>query len=347
MKKYITFLFTIFCFCIFNDAYSNLSADSVGTTVLNGDKYIIHEVTAGETLFALSRKYGVSVQEIKDANTESLTSLSVGQRVNIPFATEIIDPNVIYHVVKPSETLYSVSRQYDVTVEDLVLWNNLQDNSISIGQKLKVSTKSKNSDIGTHTQEKDVKGKTHTVTQSQTLYGISRMYDVTTEQLRSWNSLNSDDLYIGQVLVITDNIDNSSMLPAVNEETKVKAKNEIPKNSGKIENPSSTASVSSVAVDEEMNDGQPSEKITQKGFAEVIENTNETKKYLALHRTAPQGTIMQVRNEMNNQSVFVRIVGSIPPTGDNSKVILKISKKAYDRLGAVDARFPVELSYMP
>ena len=56
---------------------------------------------------------------------------------------------------------------------------------------------------------------------------------------------------------------------------------------------------------------------------------------------------MQVKNEMNNQTVFVRVVGTIPNTGDNAKVILKISKKAYDRLGAVDSRFPVELSYIP
>jgi hypothetical protein len=50
---------------------------------------------------------------------------------------------------------------------------------------------------------------------------------------------------------------------------------------------------------------------------------------------------------MNDQTVFVRVVGPIPPTGDNGKLLLKISKKAYDRLGAVDSRFPVEVSYIP
>jgi hypothetical protein len=89
------------------------------------------------------------------------------------------------------------------------------------------------------------------------------------------------------------------------------------------------------------------EKIIQKGMAELVKDPTDTKKYLALHREAPIGTIMQVRNEMNNQTVFVRIVGTIPPTGDNAKVILQISKKAFDRLGAVDSRFPVELSYLP
>ena len=59
------------------------------------------------------------------------------------------------------------------------------------------------------------------------------------------------------------------------------------------------------------------------------------------------GTIMQIRNEMNEQIVFVRVVGAVPNTGDNDKVVVKISKKAFDRLGAVDKRFPVELSYIP
>ena len=82
-------------------------------------------------------------------------------------------------------------------------------------------------------------------------------------------------------------------------------------------------------------------------MCDIIEDVPDTKKYLAFHNDAPVGTIMQVRNEMNNQSVFVRVINTIPPTGDNSKVILKISKKAYDRLGAVDSRFPVEISYIP
>jgi hypothetical protein len=99
-------------------------------------------------------------------------------------------------------------------------------------------------------------------------------------------------------------------------------------------------------LDEEVIE-RPTEKVIEKGMAEVIESTSDTKKYLALHRQAPTGTIMQVKNEMNGQSVFVRIVGSIQDTGDNSKVLLMISKKAYDRLGAIDRRFPVQISYIP
>jgi len=66
-----------------------------------------------------------------------------------------------------------------------------------------------------------------------------------------------------------------------------------------------------------------------------------------MHRTAPIGTIMQVKNEMNNLTVFVRVIGKLPDTGENTNVTIRISKTAYDRLGAIDKRFPVEISYIP
>ncbi|MCZ6899056.1 MAG: muramidase-2 precursor, partial [Bacteroidetes bacterium] len=73
---------------------------------------------------------------------------------------------------------------------------------------------------------------------------------------------------------------------------------------------------------------------------------SETRKYLALHRTAPVGTIIQIKNEMNDMRVFVRVVGKFPDTGNNEKLLIKISKAAYQRLGVIDSRFPVVLSYV-
>ncbi|NJN25641.1 MAG: LysM peptidoglycan-binding domain-containing protein [Cyclobacteriaceae bacterium] len=353
MKNYhYLFFLVILIFVRSNVAFSGtLALDSVGLVNKNGGKYIVHEVIAGETLFALSRKYGVDTQAIKDANSDDVSNLAIGQRVLVPFR-KIDEQKWEIHKVKPSETLFSISRQYDVKVDDLIKWNNLTDNSISIGQMLKVSFKS-GSDIDIERNIDNEKRRTHLVEKSQTLYAISRMYQVTPAQLRSWNKLSSDELNIGQVLVVSEEADevdkssNSSMLP-INKQEKQPA-DKIP-SAGATTPAQTLVSAETVKTTEpktiEESD-MPAEKVVQKGFAEVIDNSNETKKYLALHRDAQIGTIMQVRNEMNNQSVFVRIVGTIPATGDNAKVILKISKKAYDRLGAVDSRFPVEVSYIP
>src|SRR5690606_12986606 len=86
-------------------------------------------------------------------------------------------------------------------------------------------------------------------------------------------------------------------------------------------------------------------EVLQSGLAELIEGTSGNRKYLALHRTAPIGTIMKVRNEMNNREVFVRVMGKLPDTAVNEKLVIKISKSAYDRLGAIDPRFRVEVTY--
>lgn len=77
------------------------------------------------------------------------------------------------------------------------------------------------------------------------------------------------------------------------------------------------------------------------GLAELIEGTDGNRKYLALHRTAKVGTILKVRNELNNREVFVRVRGELPNIGANTNVIIKISKSAYDRLGAIDPKFRV------
>ncbi len=360
MKKIVAFLFIIFCIHEFGFAYSIYSTDSVGITVKEGKSFILHEVEAGETLYALSRRYGAEVQHIKNANAESLNSLNVGQKVLIPIHEKREDKDGKLHVVMSSETLFSISRKYNVKVEDLRNWNSLSDDAISIGQQLLIKTEGSGTfQEAQNKQETGAGQKMHTVEQSQTLYSVSKMYNVSTIQLKEWNNLESDALSIGQVLVVSNAMlpvepeltQNSSMLPTTEsaiEIKDVKAETQAATNSDEIV----TIGISASGIDtssetkEEIIE-KPKEKIVQKGMAEVIENTSETKKYLALHRKAPVGTIMQVRNEMNNQSVFVRVVGPISPTGDNSKVILKISMKAYDRLGAVDNRFPVEISYLP
>lgn len=342
-------------------AISLNSYDSLGVSTKDGKNYIIHEVEAGETLFALSRRYNVEVQSIKEANDDSINSLSIGQKVLIPYKKNQNVSGQIVHTVQSSETLFSISRLYNTKVDDLKNWNNLTENSISIGQKLIIKGIA-NNPIESNTQSTSnfsTNQKLHTVEESQTLYSISRMYGVSTDQIKKWNNLSSNSLNIGQELIVSSEAVNitersgshSSMLPE-NPTTPIKNDHEIkivesqPVAETTIASTTSTESFYRDDLDKDSIE-KPAEKIVEKGLAEVIEPVSETKKYLALHREAPIGTIMQVKNEMNGQSVFVRIVGPIQPTGDNSKVILKISKKAYDRLGAIDKRFPVEISYIP
>ena len=87
------------------------------------------------------------------------------------------------------------------------------------------------------------------------------------------------------------------------------------------------------------------ETVKESGLAAMIEGSTTSKKYLALHRTAPVGTVIGVRNEMNDQMVFVRVLGKLPDVGDNDRIIMRISKAAYDNISAIDQKFRVELTY--
>ncbi len=71
----------------------------------------------------------------------------------------------------------------------------------------------------------------------------------------------------------------------------------------------------------------------------------QTNKYLALHRTLPIGTQLEVRNLMNNFKVYVKVVGKLPDTGVNENIVVRLSGSAYETLGVVDPRIRVEISY--
>ena len=125
-----------------------------------------HTVEAGQTFYSLSRYYGVRVEDLLEAN--ALTpddKLSVGQKLTIPnvpvgyptsqpaspkpvvAAVPTVEPAPVaakpsgptYHTVAKGETLYRVSKQYAVTIEQLMEWNKLPSSGVKEGQKLRVS----------------------------------------------------------------------------------------------------------------------------------------------------------------------------------------------------------------
>lgn len=117
-------------------------------TSSNSSSSQYHTVKSGETLYAVSRKYGVSVNDIKAWNKLSGNNLEVGQRLVVKKPSgstttttshATTNSSAKYHTVKKGETLYAVSRQHGVSVNDIKKWNNLSSNSLEVGQRLKLS----------------------------------------------------------------------------------------------------------------------------------------------------------------------------------------------------------------
>ncbi len=328
--------------------------DSVGLERRGDQLFVLHQIEAKETLYALSRRYGVPIQEILTHNPGSKSGLEVNDTLRIPY----VKKNVVgkaggVHVVKPSETLFYISRLYNVSVDDLKKWNDLSSSSLNVGQEIRISA--------LNTNDLRPKDKIHIVEPQETLFAISRKYNISIDQIKEWNELSGSGISRGQRLKV------GVIEPGENSSSPVVTESEVD-----VENDSDLQGKEVEEVEEVKVEEEPEEKtrepevvntadrnkprtvgtgdykrLVEDGLASLIDGSTESKKYLALHRTAKVGTIMQIRNEMNNRVVFVRVLGKLPETGDNKNVLIRLSKAAYDRLGAINKNFRVEISYIP
>ena len=96
-------------------------------TVSNENKYI---VKSGDTLYAIARKYGVSVDELKSYNNLKSNTLSIGQVIMIP------SKESNKYIVKSGDTLYKIAKENNISVDELMSLNNLNNSNLGVGQVL-------------------------------------------------------------------------------------------------------------------------------------------------------------------------------------------------------------------
>ncbi len=143
-------------------------------------------VKRGDSLWSIAKKYNVKVEELKRANNLTTDLLSIGQRLIIPNTNNEIN----YYIVKRGDTLYSIARQNNTTVNELKRLNNLTNDILSIGQSLILPS------------AKSTAGNTYTVVYGDNLWKISRKFNTTIDEIKRLNNLTSNLLSLGQVLQI-------------------------------------------------------------------------------------------------------------------------------------------------
>ena len=158
-----------------------------GETVpsLSGDNYYI--VKAGDSLWKIANKYGITVNELKNMNGLTSDNLSVGQILEVPTSDNASNSDDTY-IVKAGDSLWKIANQYGLTVAELKDLNNLTSDNLSIGQVLKISNSLDNN--------------TYVVKAGDSLWNIANKYGITVNELKSMNGLTSDNLSIGQVLKV-------------------------------------------------------------------------------------------------------------------------------------------------
>lgn len=318
-------------------------ADSLRMETINGKVFIIHQVGEHETLYGVSRRYGTPITAILEFNPKAASGLEVGQLLQILYVPKAsVQTAAGIHKVAAKETLFSIAKQYNVSIDELKAWNNLKDYGLSQGQELIVKRPSGAAEVVKAREDKVATG-FHRVEDKESLFSIAKKYGVTVQEIKDWNGIVGSDVKVGQMLVILpatgSTLPGSSTVsnPTVNQ--KEVRQEEIKQVTAAKE---AVKQESTIRISENV---RGSDEVREGGLAELIEGTEGNRKYLALHRTAKVGAIIKVRNELNNREVFVRVVGPLPDTGVNDKLVVKISKSAYDRLGAIDPKFRVEVTY--
>lgn len=272
--------------------------DSLGVKEINGHRFVIHKVQQGEGYYALHRRYGVEVEQIRQANPDLGLALPLGALVLVPLEAlpvEVLPPSQtaelhtqveiptpeftplpvvdqpIRHRVNAGETLYSLARRYNVAVEDLRKWNRLPDNNIQPNQELVIRQKA-----GDKKPKAPEEGQPMAI-----LIWSDHNYATTFDSLKWVHGTTQKQVKQVQQTVVASNIVGG---PAI------------------------------------------------------------SNKFLALHATAPSGTIIRLVNPMNHRIAFVKVVGSLPARNPEGSQI-KITKALADKLGVLDTLYQLEAEY--
>ena len=304
---------------------------------------ITHKVKSGESLSTIAKKYKVSVAELKSWNSLSSDKLSIGK------ALKVITKKAV--PVKQNGT----QTQAEPLVADAAVKEEVKkeeprvtDRKTEIPNETKevvfISTKSPSA-----TTKATGDGISHTVKSGESLFLLAKMYGSSIEELVQWNGLTSNNIKVGQTLQVgraaATTAASTNPITATTTNTPTTTTSEVEVKEVKSE---PTVTVPAAEPKQESTAPNTSGGFTntkESGLAEVIPGTEANKKYLVLHRNAPVGSVIRIKNEENDLTIFARVVGVLPETGDNSKVLIKLSKAAFEQLKGVNTRFPVEILY--
>ena len=213
---------------------NNVSADSlkVGQELIipsksgnNPDNMFMYTVKRGDSLWNIAKTYGTSVEEIKRINYLTNNDLYIGQVLRIPEMytkeEDMASPNYINYTVKKGDTLYSIAKNYGVSVDTIVSDNSLKNNNLSIGQNIKIRTNTSLVEecFGEDYEIPSTNYVSYTVKRGDSLWNIAKNYSTSVSEIINLNNLSNANLSIGQVLKIPSSSNNTNTYTVVRGDT--------------------------------------------------------------------------------------------------------------------------------
>lgn len=151
-----------------------------------GETYIVQK---GDTLYKIANTFNTTIKDILELNNLPTTVLTPGQQIIIPEGIKPTPPSIeSTYVVVPGDTLYSIAKRFNTTVDELKFLNNLTSNTLMIGEVLTIPGNTLNN--------------IYKVKNGDTLYKIANTFNTTVSAIKEINNLVSDILQIGQELII-------------------------------------------------------------------------------------------------------------------------------------------------
>ena len=173
-----------------------LQIPNSGNNTVIPDTNLTYNVQSGDTLYSIALKYNTTPVAIMRKNNLTNNLLTVGQTLIIPNDIESTGNNQEQtdtentYIVQKGDSLYSISRKFGITIDALKNNNNIVDNTLIVGQVLKIPAQNENT------------SNLYVVKKGDNLWSIAQKYGVTVNAIRILNNLTSDVLKIGQTLII-------------------------------------------------------------------------------------------------------------------------------------------------
>ena len=174
-----------------------------------------YTVKSGDSLSSIANRYHMSVATLQEINRLKSPALRIGQTLNIPSSADGTPREPLYqrsakraqpatgrvHIVKNGDNLWQIARHYQVAVHDLKRINRLSDNSLRIGQTLRLEEGATGIPAERSATQRG-KATYYRVQRGDSLSVIAKRFNVALKQLRSWNRLNGSALKPGQTLTL-------------------------------------------------------------------------------------------------------------------------------------------------
>ena len=271
----------------------------VYTVSAKQEKYTKHTVAKGETINMIAQKYKVTPYDIYSLNPNSQNGIQQNSVLLIPTSASVVvinssqnaplNNNTDSHLVQPKETLYSISKQYGVTIDALKTANgDLLNNGLKIGLNIKIPKSVGVQNVAFSKPEEinkviapveskpavvnaTAKGETtyHIIEPKETKYGISKKYGMTILELERLNPQIVSEFPIGFKLVVSGNAINQAVIETATRRSAGNSESELAKQSS-VAKPSAEKS--------------------------IAEKTS-TKKYLEEYVVKPKETIYSIAND--------------------------------------------------